>query len=588
MHRARIYRIGAGLIGSLPLPLLQLIGTIAGSMIWLFSSKTSAVLRTNIKLVFPELTPSEQTLLARASSIETGKMIFENLYVWTQDHQKVLTHITQVRGLSKAKAALKNGKGLVLVLPHIGNWEVLNHLLGKEFALVHMHQPASNKAINELIQNFRARTGTRFTPVGTQGIRQQLKTLAEGATIGLMPDQEPDINTGEFAKFFGIDCLTGELPGKLAAKTGAALMTVSCLRSESKAGQFTVVFNEIEPEQADISIPQLVNFAIERAVRLAPAQYLWSYKRFRTRPLGQPELYTKKQHAFTRAIHLALANIGCRASNLFPIEVLQRLGEYLGPIRQLLNTGKVRVTRRNLELCRDTLGQSPEAIISSCTSEASKTTLETGLIWHCDDQEFDMHCLSVEGLEYLPERNGTQGVLVLTPALGHREFLMRYLGRHYKCADYYQPHNREALDLLIRRQRTAMGIALLTRSGEGEQLLASRLLAGDVVTFCPDQQPRLRGGEFIPFFEQPALTDKTLARLIRNTSPCLVFGAAIREGRGFRLHLERCELDTQASDTKILTAINRHLEKIISSYPEQYHWEEKRFNIRPRGTPKVY
>ena len=101
MHRARIYRIGAGLIGSLPLRLLQLIGTIVGSMIWLFSSKTSAVLRTNIKLVFPELTPSEQTLLARASSIETGKMIFENLYVWTQDHQKVLTHITQVRGISK-------------------------------------------------------------------------------------------------------------------------------------------------------------------------------------------------------------------------------------------------------------------------------------------------------------------------------------------------------------------------------------------------------------------------------------------------------------------------------------------------------
>ena len=89
-----------------------------------------------------------------------------------------------------------------------------------------------------------------------------------------------------------------------------------------------------------------------------------------------------------------------------------------------------------------------------------------------------MHCLSVEGLEYLPERNGTQGVLVLTPALGHREFLMRYLGRHYKCADYYQPHNREALDILIRRQRTAMGIALLTRSREGEQLLASRLLTG--------------------------------------------------------------------------------------------------------------
>jgi len=49
------------------------------------------------------------------------------------------------------------------------------------------------------------------------------------------------------------------------------------------------------------------------------------------------------------------------------------------------------------------------------------------LIWRCDDQEFDMHCVSVEGLEYLPETTSTQGVLVLTPALGNREFLMRYL-----------------------------------------------------------------------------------------------------------------------------------------------------------------
>jgi len=588
MHRARIYKIGADLIGSLPLPLLQLIGTIAGSMIWLFSSKTSAVLRTNIELAFPELNPVEQTLLARASSIETGKMIFENLYVWTQDHEKVLEHITQVQGLSKAKAAIKNGKGLVLVLPHIGNWEVLNHLLGKEFALVHMHQPASNKAIDELIQNFRGRTGTRFTPVGTRGIRQQLKALAEGATIGLMPDQEPDINTGEFAKFFGVDCLTGELPGKLATKTGATLMTVSCLRSESKAGHFTVIFNEIGSDRTDISLLQRVNFAIERAVRLAPTQYLWSYKRFRTRPLGQPELYLKKQHAVTRSIHFLLANTGFITANLFSIDILQKLGEYLGLMRKLLNTSKVKIIRKNLELCRDGLGLPPATIISSCASEASKAVLETGLIWRCDDQEFDMHCVSVEGLEYLPETTSTQGVLVLTPALGNREFLMRYLGRHYQCADYYQPHHREALDLLIRRQRSAMGIALLTRSQKGEQTLAKRLVTGDVVTFCPDQQPRLRGGEFIPFFEQPALTDKTLARLIRNTDPCLVFGAAIREGRGFRLHLERCELDTQASDTRILTAINAHLEKIISSYPEQYQWEEKRFNIRPRGTPKVY
>ena len=588
MHRTKFYRIGAGLIGSLPLPLLQLMGSIAGRLIWLLSSKTSAVLRTNTELAFSELEPGEQAQLAKASSIETGKMIFENLYIWTRKQDKCLEHITEVQGLTSARAALKNGHGLILILPHIGNWELLNHYLGKEFALVHMHQPASDNATNQLIQQFRERTGTQFTPVGTRGIRHQLKTLKAGGTVGLMPDQEPDINTGEFAKFFGVDCLTGELAGQLALKTGATMMTVSCLRRAATAGKFTIVFSEIESGRGDISLPQLVNYSIERAVRLAPVQYLWSYKRFRTRPLGQAELYAKKQHALIRVAHYWLASLGIRVTNLLPIEILQKLGEYLGFLRVAFKTKNIRVTRKNLQLCENGLGQTSDALIPPSTVEASKAILETGLIWNCDDEEFDMHCLSVEGLEYLPEHSSSQGVLILTPALGNREFLMRYLGRHYKCADYYQPNNREALDQLIRRQRTAMGIALLARSHEGEQTLAARLVTGDVVTFCPDQQPRLRGGEFIPFFGEPALTDKTLARLIRNTNPCVLFGAAIRESRGFRLHLESCNLDSRASDTRILTAINAHLEKIICSYPEQYHWEEKRFNIRPRSTPKIY
>jgi KDO2-lipid IV(A) lauroyltransferase len=591
MQRARIYKLGAGILGSLPLPVLQIMGTVAGLLIWFLSSKTSNVLKTNISLAFPELSPAEKIQLAKATSVETGKMIFENLYVWSHSQQVCLEHIIEVEGLANAQAALDQGKGLILILPHIGNWELLNHFLGDQFALVHMHQPASNPAIDQLIQGFRERTGTQFTPVGTVGIRRQLSTLKNGATIGLMPDQEPDINTGEFAKFFGIDCLTGELAGKLATKTGAKLMTVSCLRREpygSNRGQFRIVFSEIETGRSEISVPQLINFAIERIVRLAPTQYLWSYKRFRTRPLGQQELYTKKQHPISKTTHYLFARLGLKVASFFPIDVLQKVAEWVATGRSFLNTSKVRITRKNLQLCAQGLGQPTDDLLPLCTVEATKKLFETGLLWKCDDDEFDMHCLSVEGLEYIPERNSAKGVLVLTPAVGHPEVLMRYLGRHFKCADYYQPHNREAIDKLIRKQRAAMGIALLSRSLEGEQTLAARLLAGDVVTFSPDQQPRLRGGEFVPFFGEPALTDKTLARLIRDTNPCLVFGAAIRESRGFRLHLEGCELDTNMSDTRILTAINAHLEKIICSYPEQYEWEEKRFNIRPRGSAKIY
>jgi len=590
MHRAQIYKLGAGILGTLPLPILQLLGSFAGLLIWLFSAKTGNVIKTNLSLAFPELSQQERAQLVRATAVETGKMIFENFYFWTRPQEKCLAHIKEVEGLELARTLLEKDQGLILVLPHIGNWELLNHFLGKHFALVHMHQPASNKAVDQLIQHYRAGTGTQFTAAGTIGIRHQLKSLRRGKTIGLMPDQEPDINTGEFAKFFGVDCLTGELAGKLSAITGARLVTVCCLRRNSgqSPGGFKVVFDEIESSRSESSAAQITNYAIERVVRKAPDQYLWSYKRFRTRPLGQPELYAKKQHPVSRTIQLICARSGFKIASFFPIEILQKFGEWCGRARMLLNTSSVRITRKNLLICQAGLPQTAPELLKASLVEASKSIFERGLVWHCADDEFDMHCLSVEGLEYLPERNSSQGVLVLTPSLGHREVLMRYLGRHYKCADYYQPHHREAMDEIIRQRRTAMGIALLSRSGEGEKILAARLLKGDVVTFCPDQQPRLRGGEFVPFFGEPALTDKTLARLIRDTNPCLVFGAAVRERRGFRLHLERCELDSGVSDSRILTAINKHLEKIICSYPEQFEWEEKRFNIRPRGSDRIY
>ncbi|MBD3648687.1 MAG: hypothetical protein HUJ31_14820, partial [Pseudomonadales bacterium] len=162
-------------------------------------------------------------------------------------------------------------------------------------------------------------------------------------------------------------------------------------------------------------------------------------------------------------------------------------------------------------------------------------------------------------------------------------------GEAFNVAEYYHPATHTSLDNMIRRQRHAMGISLFPHTRRATARLVQHLREGGVVTLCPDQQPRLRGGEFIPFFGCPALTTTALACLLQQSGASLVFGVALREDRGFRVYFHPCEYgNTEAGNVAVLANVNEQLEKIVEQHMEQYRWSDKRFNIRPPGEPKVY
>ncbi|MDZ7686536.1 MAG: hypothetical protein U5O39_17400 [Gammaproteobacteria bacterium] len=180
--------------------------------------------------------------------------------------------------------------------------------------------------------------------------------------------------------------------------------------------------------------------------------------------------------------------------------------------------------------------------------------------------------------------------IVLTPPLGNREVLLRFLAERNRIMDHYHPGPSTARDDLIRHRRNAWGIGLAPETREGIVRLTEHLLHGGTVTFCPDQQPRLRGGHFIPFFGEPALTARSLARLVQTTGAAVCLGIAWRDpaGGGFHVQFRPIPLDRTADDSTLLTAVNQALETAIAEAPSQYRWSDKRFNIRPAGERKLY
>ncbi len=535
------------------------------------------VTRENIALCYPRKSPRSRQALVRQSLMETGKTITETAFAWKADHEAVLRTIQAVDNEDVVTRAQGQGRGLILVLPHIGNWEILNHYLGARYGLTHMYQPYRDPAVDALIQAYRSKTGTRFVPVGLSGIRAQLATLKRGGTIGLMPDQEPDVHTGVFRRFFGIEALTGEMIRRFTEQTRCEVVVACCLRT---AGGFRVRFtlaninSESDPSGG-------MNQALEQVINECPDQYLWSYKRFRTRPDGEPELYRLHQSRISRvATQVTTQGILKSSQWIRPTTaLLQPLVRTIGWTLGLSRPGLKKDCIRNLHLCRPEMTKEGINEMADCAlQELARTGLTLGDVWygnHVDTAAADLrHCPG--------------GTMVLTPPLGHRERVMRYLAEHYRTMEYYHPNSIDGMDRLIRQRRTAMGIALAPHTRAGELMMTSHLAQGHVVTLCPDQQPRLRGGLFIPLFGTPALTARSIVRMLKPTGPGLVIGVAVWTGSQYQIQFEPCRYDPEDDPETTLRTINEALEGLIMRYPEQYRWSDRRFNIRPPGQPKIY
>ncbi|MDA0789478.1 MAG: hypothetical protein O2780_08475, partial [Proteobacteria bacterium] len=383
------------------------------------------------------------------------------------------------------------------------------------------------------------------------------------------------IPNGQAARFFGVEALTGEMVRRYVEQTGCEVVIAICLRT--RAGfriQFcsTAISSDADPTRA-------MNEALERVIDGSPEQYLWSYKRFRTRPDSEAELYRLRQGGISRAAtQVSLGTMLQLGQWIRPGDQLIRsLAWALGAVRPALKRSSI----QNLMLCRPELAREVrEELANASLRELVRTGLALPRAWRDSGTSQD----AFNGTELL----GNGATIVLTPPLGHRELVMDYLGKHHHTLEYYHPNSSDGLDRLIRRQRTAMGVALVPHTTSGEMMMANHLTMGHLVTLCPDQQPRLRGGLFIPFFGAPALTAAAIARILKSVAPTLVFGFAVREGSRYRIQFEPCPYDPLDDPETLLGTINRALESIILRFPEQYRWSDRRFNIRPPGHHKIY
>jgi KDO2-lipid IV(A) lauroyltransferase len=277
-----------GWLARRPLRHLHALGAALGWAAYLLSPSYRRRLVANAKLA--GLSAAER----RAAVAEAGRMVTELPRLWLRPRDRAIEDPVQWDGTALLEDLLGRGHGLLVLTPHLGCFEVLAQVYAEKFGarqpVTVLYRPARQAWLRELEETARLRPALATAPANLAGVRQMLRALRRGESVGLLPDQVPPDGMGVWAPFFGQPAYTMTLAAKLVRQTGAAVAVLWGERLPRGGGYVVHAMPLPEPlpesggDEADAAA---INRSMEAVIRLKPTQYLWGYHRYKT-PRGAP------------------------------------------------------------------------------------------------------------------------------------------------------------------------------------------------------------------------------------------------------------------------------------------------------------
>jgi KDO2-lipid IV(A) lauroyltransferase len=190
----------------------------------------------------------------------------------------------RVQGMEHFEAAMRAGKGVMMITGHIGNWEILSNLpriLGIQFCV--MADERRDARLEAIIDGIRSRCGATILPPRGKAL-MLVRELRKGRTIGMVVDQRGRRKDNLFCDFFGMPAPTNPAPAFIAIKGDAVVLPVHAFRDK---GGYVVRFDRCVEARAfggtGDGIQALSDFMqswVCRVVRLDPGRWFWLHSRW--------------------------------------------------------------------------------------------------------------------------------------------------------------------------------------------------------------------------------------------------------------------------------------------------------------------
>lgn len=271
-------------ISRLPLSMTLVLGTLLGRLMYISNNRSKRITSTNLKICFPNNNPQAHQQLLKESLIEDSKVLLEALWLWKNANYAVNNLIGNVENEYLLEETKKEDQSTIIVTPHFGSWEFAGIYSAYKRTFRIMYAPAKIPYIEKLSRQGRTSTGATLQKTDANQLRSLISYIKKGGNLGVLPDQVPAHNAGVFAPFFKRDAYTSTLIHKLVSKHNCKVIVGYALRSKTKPWVYNMHYYSA-PKGFYTSDPKtsarVLNEFIEECINKSPANYLWSYKRFK-------------------------------------------------------------------------------------------------------------------------------------------------------------------------------------------------------------------------------------------------------------------------------------------------------------------
>lgn len=274
----------------LPLGAQAAIGNTLGWLFYFAAQRRKQVARRNLELCFPEKNAEEIRQLLRRNLQVTIRVALEHgLLIWAPASR--LEKLIRVEGREHLDAS--RGQPVILLAPHFVGLDMGGVRLSTEIKVASMYSHARNAVADIYLRKSRTRFTGATLASRHEGIRPLIKTIQSGLPFYYLPDLDYGRQESIFVPFFGIPAATIPAMARLAKVTGAKVVPAVTKQLPGGRGYELKFYPAWENyPSGDIEADtRRMNAFIEDRIREMPEQYLWTHRRFKTRPLGEASLY---------------------------------------------------------------------------------------------------------------------------------------------------------------------------------------------------------------------------------------------------------------------------------------------------------
>ncbi|MDH5324059.1 MAG: LpxL/LpxP family Kdo(2)-lipid IV(A) lauroyl/palmitoleoyl acyltransferase [Gammaproteobacteria bacterium] len=289
-------RAGLGLLRSislLPYRRQLYLSRKIGILLYYLMPRRRHIAACNIRLCFPGLNTQQRNHLVKRNFQSTTMTVFETALTWWATDEKIRP-LCHLHGLEHLKSAIASGRSVILLSAHFTCLEIGCRLLllHQEFAV--MYKRHRNPLLESVMS--RGREAHCKKAIRQDDIRGFLRALKNKTVCWYAPDQDLGLDRSVFAPFMGVSTATITAPGRFAKMADALVVPYFPSRRDNGEGYDIHILPAMEnfPSDDDVENATRINQLIENQIARTPEQYLWTHRRFKTRPPGEADVYAKR------------------------------------------------------------------------------------------------------------------------------------------------------------------------------------------------------------------------------------------------------------------------------------------------------